>query len=149
MQSGELCSKNAKAFTGNSVGLTSIFRWERFDPLLLFKPGNRTVQSAGTEACSAKAGDIFHHGVTVFGAIGKACQDEERRVGILAQPVVVLFRGYYVSRTTHGVVISQQSDGHKDFFAALAVERAVAGEGVHQRSERYEQGSVEREDFGA
>ncbi len=61
---------------------------------------------------SAKASDVFDHGVPVLRTTRKAGQHEERGIGELPQFGVRLGR-YYVARTSHDVVVSQLAAGCK------------------------------------
>src|ERR1035438_1927778 len=58
--------------SGDGVWLAAIFRRHRRNPTTLFQPRNRAVESARAKAHTGEALDVFHHGVAVFIATGKA-----------------------------------------------------------------------------
>src|ERR1700744_5100132 len=101
MQGGQLRSQDPQAVRGDAVGAAAFLGWERFDPALLLQTGDGSVERSGSQACTTKVGNVFDHGVSVLGTAGEAGQNEQRRVRVMAE-----LRPYYVSRTTHNVVIA-------------------------------------------
>jgi hypothetical protein len=113
LEGGEFGAEGAGAFGGDAVGLAAVFGRERLDPALLLETGDGSIESAGAEAGAAEAGDVVDHGVAVLGAARKRGEDEEWWVRVVTEAVVIAgcgFCGCYVSRTTHDVVISQETN---------------------------------------
>ena len=105
-QGGQFCAENARALSGNAIGPPTFLGWERLDPTLLFQASNCPVQRPRSETSPAYAGNVLNHGVSVLRSAGQTGKDKQRRVRIVPEPWVVFGR-YYVSRTTHNVVIAQ------------------------------------------
>jgi hypothetical protein len=66
---------------------------------------------------SAKALNVFDHRVAMLRSIREAGKHKEGRVGIMPR-FRALFDVYYVSRTTHNVVISQLHRECKEIIGA-------------------------------
>ena len=106
MQGFQFCAENVQALSRNAIGPAALLGRERRDPAQLLQAGNRTIQRSRTQTSSAKARDVFDHRVSVLRSTGKAGKHKQRRVGIVPRSRAI-FRNYYVSRTTHDVVIAQ------------------------------------------
>src|SRR6185437_1819486 len=102
MEGGELGAKDGEAVGRDAIGTTAIFGRQGLDEALLLEAADGAVESAGAKARAAQDGDVLNHGVAVLRAVGEAGEDEERGIGIMSGRFV-----YYVTRTTHDVVIAQ------------------------------------------
>jgi hypothetical protein len=100
--------QDADAIGGNAIGLATLFAGKRLDPALLLEASDRAVECSRSEARAAEANDVFDHGVAVFGTIGEAGEDHQRRVGKVAGIWVVL---YYATSSTHHVVVISWTSG--------------------------------------
>jgi len=66
---------------GKRVGLAPIVGSDRLNPAAFFETRDRAIQRPWSQVYAREALDIFHHGVTVLGAVGKAGQNQQSWVG--------------------------------------------------------------------
>src|SRR5579863_5100112 len=104
-QGAEFGAENAQARAGDAIRLAAILSRERLNPSLLLQAGDRAIQRSRPQADAAEAGNILDHGVSMLRPTRQAGQHKQRRVGEVAWARVVCL--YYVSRTTHDVVVAQ------------------------------------------
>jgi hypothetical protein len=108
----ELVPKVLTACAGNRVRLAPVFDSHRTNPAAFLKARNGTVQRPRAKACSGKALDILHHGVSVFVAPGETREDEKRRVS----------HRYYASRSiSYGVISLPVKQGSVLGYGSLNV----------------------------
>jgi len=106
LQGGKFCAENAQALTGYAIGPAAFLGWEWLDPTQVLQAGNRAIQRSRTQTSSAKARNVLDHCVPVLRSTGEAGQHKQGRVRIVRRSIAI-FGYYYVSRTTHDVVIAQ------------------------------------------
>jgi hypothetical protein len=105
-QGGQFCAENARALSGNAIGPAALLGWKRLDPTLLLQARNRPIQRSRAQTSPAYARNVLNHGVAVLRSLGQAGKHKQWRVRIVPHSLVI-FGGYYASRTTHDVVIAQ------------------------------------------
>ena len=104
MQSRKLSPQNLGAFMRDAIRLAPVLRWQWLNPALRLKARNCSIERAGAQTRPAKPGNILNHGVPVLRPARQARKHKQRRIGIVPE----LRAGvYYVTRTTHYVVIAQ------------------------------------------
>jgi hypothetical protein len=105
-QGGQFCAENARALSGNAIGLAALLGWKRLDPTLLFQAGNRPIQRSRAQTGPAHARNVLNHGMSVLRSAGQAGKHKQWRIRIVPDSRFIFGR-YYASRTTHYVVIAQ------------------------------------------
>jgi hypothetical protein len=61
--------------------LTTVLRFDRYNPAALFQSGDRAVKSPGSEADIGETPDVLHHGVSMLFAVGERGKNEKSRFG--------------------------------------------------------------------
>jgi hypothetical protein len=119
MQRRQLRAQNPQPIRSDPVRLPSILRRQRLNPALLLQPRNRPIQRSRPQPRPAHALNVFDHRVPMLRPISQASQHQQRRIGIVPHSRVVL-GFYYVSRTTHNVVIARSVPARKRIFCKLS-----------------------------
>ena len=65
---------------GDLVRASTVIGFERLNEPALFQPRDRPVERAGTKLHAGESLDVLEEGVSMFGAAGKAHEDQSRRV---------------------------------------------------------------------
>src|SRR5271157_3466941 len=105
--------ENPQAVRRYAIGPPALFGRKWLDPPQLLQSGNRPIQRSRTQTTPAQACDVFDHRVSMFRSTGKAGQHQQGRVGIMSRSRTIL-GVYYVSRTTHDVVLARRHSGLQD-----------------------------------
>jgi hypothetical protein len=118
MQRRQFRAENLQTLRRDPVRPPPLLGWKRFNPSLLFEACDGPIQRPWSQPRAAQAGNVFDHRVPVLRSSGKAGKHQQRWVRVVADSRRSL-SFYYVTRTTHDVVIAQVAHSCKEFLEVV------------------------------